>query len=177
MGNETGVELSSPWVFYLVYAGKHLRDTTVQSIIRRTATNSQHSIATEGGLSKDALERDSSKSFLLQLSLDAMYGVPQQGSTSFDISGMLILTSGTELDTFPGKVLSGLIGEDDATLAVGDELPHWAMNTDPELFDRLHEGLFCFVGYDTASMPPCTSAEHVEDDMLVHKEGHTPLAR
>ena len=44
------------------------------------------------------------------------------------------------------------------------------METDPELVDRLHEGLNVLVRDNTGCMPPGTSADHVEDGVFPDEE-------
>ena len=54
--------------------------------------------------------------------------------------------------------------------SVGNELPHGAMHTDPEIIDRLHEGLGVLVRDRSGCIPPGTPADHVEDDVLADEE-------
>ena len=44
------------------------------------------------------------------------------------------------------------------------------MDADPELVDRLHEDVRVLVRDDTGGVPPGTTTQHVEDDMLVDKQ-------
>ena len=63
-----------------------------------------------------------------------------------------------------------LLGQYQARFSITIEFLRWPMGTDPELIDRLNDGVFLLVRDDATSMPSGASANHMEDDRLVNEK-------
>ena len=71
-----------PRANHLVDVGKHLRDTTIQGIVRRAAPDCEHGISTECGFCQDALKGHIGNPFFIQLAFDAVNHVLEIRRTS-----------------------------------------------------------------------------------------------
>ena len=56
--------------------------------------------------------------FLLELPLRTVYRVPQQGPTSFDVAGVLILSARMELDSLASQPQLGAVRQYDSAIVV-----------------------------------------------------------
>ena len=152
----------------MVYARKDLRDPPVHRIIRRAPIYGEQGISAENCLGEDAAKWHR-YAFLLELALDPVDRIAEEGSSSFDESCVLVLPSHVQAYAFPCEVLVRVLGPHNARFAIKDKLLHGAVGGDPQFIDGLGQRFLLLVDNDLGSMPTGTSVDHVENNVFVNE--------
>ena len=84
----------------LIDTWEDLGDPPINRVVGGASVYRKHSISTEHGLGKDAVERHL-YAFFLELAFDSVYLVSEECSSPFDESGVLVLSSHVQVYTFP----------------------------------------------------------------------------
>ena len=87
----------------LINARQDSRNSSKNSIVRRTAVKCEHCVSTKDRFAENRGEWNC-KAFLLQLSLNSMNRVAKQSSSSLKETSVLVFATLMKSDPLPGKV-------------------------------------------------------------------------
>ena len=82
---------------------------------------------------------------------------------------MLVLRSGSELDSMTPEVCVRQLGDYNARLAIHDEFLHGAVKPNPAHLDGVGQCRFVFVWDQSTCVPTCAPVQQMEDYVLVRE--------